>query len=147
MPHSINLITTIAAAFGLALVFGLIAARLKLPPLVGYLIAGILIGPHTPGFVADMELAGQLAEIGVMLLMFGVGLHLSIDDLMSVRKIALPGAIVQIAVATLLGMAVAPPPHVLAPRRRRTALPSAAALSLHENTILLVVCSCPTKQF
>jgi len=107
VPHSINLITTVAAAFGLALVFGLIAARLKLPPLVGYLIAGILIGPHTPGFVADMELAGQLAEIGVMLLMFGVGLHLSIDDLMSVRKIALPGAVVQIAVATLLGMAVA----------------------------------------
>jgi CPA2 family monovalent cation:H+ antiporter-2 len=107
VPHSINLITTIAAAFGLALVFGLIATRLKLPPLVGYLIAGMLIGPHTPGFVADMELAGQLAEIGVMLLMFGVGLHLSIDDLMSVRKIALPGAIVQIAVATLLGMAVA----------------------------------------
>lgn len=107
MPHSINLITTIAAAFGLALVFGLVAARLKLPPLVGYLIAGILIGPHTPGFVADMELAGQLAEIGVMLLMFGVGLHLSIDDLLSVRKIALPGAVVQIAAATLLGMAVA----------------------------------------
>ena len=107
MPHSINLITTIATAFGLALVFGLIAARLKLPPLVGYLIAGMLIGPHTPGFVADMELAGQLAEIGVMLLMFGVGLHLSVDDLLSVRKIALPGAIVQIAVATLLGMAVA----------------------------------------
>ncbi len=107
MPHSINLITTIAAAFGLALVFGLLAARLKLPPLVGYLIAGMLIGPHTPGFVADMELAGQLAEIGVMLLMFGVGLHLSVDDLLSVRKIALPGAVVQIAVATLLGMAVA----------------------------------------
>lgn len=107
MPHSINLITTIAAAFGLALVFGLIAARLKLPPLVGYLIAGMLIGPHTPGFVADMELAGQLAEIGVMLLMFGVGLHLSVDDLLSVRKIALPGAIVQIAAATLLGMLVA----------------------------------------
>jgi CPA2 family monovalent cation:H+ antiporter-2 len=107
VPHSINLITTIAAAFGLALVFGLVAARLKLPPLVGYLIAGILIGPHTPGFVADMELAGQLAEIGVMLLMFGVGLHLSIDDLLSVRKIALPGAVVQIAAATLLGMAVA----------------------------------------
>ena len=107
MPHSINLITTIAAAFGLALVFGLAAARLKLPPLVGYLVAGMLIGPHTPGFVADMELASQLAEIGVMLLMFGVGLHLSVDDLLAVRKIALPGAIVQITVATLLGMAVA----------------------------------------
>lgn len=107
MPHSINLITTLAAAFGLALLFGLGAARLKLPPLVGYLVAGMLIGPHTPGFVADMELASQLAEIGVMLLMFGVGLHLSIDDLLSVRKIALPGAIVQIAVATAMGMGVA----------------------------------------
>ena len=107
MPHSISLITTIAAAFGLALVFGLVAARLKLPPLVGYLIAGTLIGPHTPGFVGDLELAGQLAEIGVMLLMFGVGLHLSVDDLLSVRKIALPGAVVQIAVATAMGMGVA----------------------------------------
>ena len=107
MPHSINLITTIAAAFGLALIFGLAAVRLKLPPLVGYLVAGMLIGPHTPGFVADMELASQLAEIGVMLLMFGVGLHLSVDDLLSVRKIALPGAIAQIAVATALGMGVA----------------------------------------
>ena len=107
MPHSVNLITTIAAAFGLALLFGLGAARLKLPPLVGYLVAGMLIGPHTPGFVADMELAGQLAEIGVMLLMFGVGLHLSVDDLLAVRKIALPGAIVQIAVATAMGMGVA----------------------------------------
>jgi CPA2 family monovalent cation:H+ antiporter-2 len=106
VPHSINLITTIAAAFGLALLFGLGAARLKLPPLVGYLVAGMLIGPHTPGFVADMELAGQLAEIGVMLLMFGVGLHLSFDDLLAVRKIALPGAIVQIAVATVMGMGV-----------------------------------------
>jgi monovalent cation:H+ antiporter-2, CPA2 family len=107
VPHSINLITTIAAAFGLALVFGLAAARLKLPPLVGYLVAGMLIGPHTPGFVADIELAGQLAEIGVMLLMFGVGLHLSVNDLLAVRKIALPGAVVQIAVATALGMGVA----------------------------------------
>ncbi|MBS1219064.1 MAG: sodium:proton antiporter [Proteobacteria bacterium] len=107
MPHSINLITTIAAAFGLALIFGLAAVRLKLPPLVGYLVAGMLIGPNTPGFVADMELASQLAEIGVMLLMFGVGLHLSVDDLLSVRKIALPGAIAQIAVATALGMGVA----------------------------------------
>lgn len=85
---------------------GLIAARLKLPALVGYLIAGILIGPATPGFVADIELSSQLAEIGVMLLMFGVGLHFSLDDLLAVRRIALPGAIVQIVVATLLGMAV-----------------------------------------
>jgi len=92
---------------GLALILGFIAARLKLPPLVGYLIAGIMIGPATPGFVADLELSHQLAEIGVMLLMFGVGLHFSLDELLAVRRIALPGAIVQIAVATLLGMAVA----------------------------------------
>ena len=107
MPHNITLITTVAAAFGLALLFGLAAARLKLPPLVGYLVAGMLIGPHTPGFVADAGLAAQLAEIGVMLLMFGVGLHLSVDDLLTVRKIALPGAVVQIAVATALGTGVA----------------------------------------
>jgi len=107
MPHSVTLISTIAAAFGLALVMGFIAARLKLPPLVGYLIAGVLIGPATPGFVADIELSAQLAEIGVMLLMFGVGLHFSLDDLLAVRRIALPGAIVQIAVATLLGASVA----------------------------------------
>ena len=107
MPHDVNLIATIAAGFGLAMVFGLLAARLRMPPLVGYLLAGIVIGPATPGFVADMGLAGQLAEIGVMLLMFGVGLHFSIDELLSVRKLALPGAVVQIAVATLLGMGLA----------------------------------------
>ena len=106
MPHSVSLITTIAAALGLALVLGFIAARLKLPPLVGYLIAGIILGPATPGFVADIELSSQLAEIGVMLLMFGVGLHFSLNDLLAVRHIALPGAIVQIVVATLLGMGV-----------------------------------------
>ena len=100
MPHELALITTIAAGLGLALVLGLVAARLKLPPLVGYLLAGIVIGPATPGFVADVELAGQLAEIGVMLLMFGVGLHFSLDDLLAVRRIAMPGAIVQIGVAT-----------------------------------------------
>ncbi|MFP5415244.1 MAG: cation:proton antiporter, partial [Gammaproteobacteria bacterium] len=107
MPHSIALITTIAAGLGLALVMGLIAVRLKIPPLVGYLVAGIIVGPYTPGFDADMELAAQLAEIGVMLLMFGVGLHLSLEDLLSVRRIALPGAIVQIGVATLLGVGLA----------------------------------------
>ncbi len=107
MPHEISLITTIAAALGLALILGLLASRLKMPPLVGYLLAGIAIGPATPGFVADVQLAGQLAEIGVMLLMFGVGLHFSLDDLLSVRRIAVPGAIVQIAVATALGMATA----------------------------------------
>jgi len=107
MPHEISLITTIAAGLGLALITGFLAARLKLPPLVGYLIAGIIIGPATPGFVADVQLAGQLAEIGVMLMMFGVGLHFSIEHLMAVRRIAIPGAIVQIAVATVLGAAMA----------------------------------------
>lgn len=106
MPHSVTLITTIAAALGFALILGFIAVRLKLPALVGYLIAGVLIGPATPGFVADLELSRQLAEIGVMLLMFGVGLHFSLDDLLAVRRIALPGAIVQIVIATELGMAV-----------------------------------------
>ena len=107
MPHDISLIATVAAGFGLALVFGFIAARLRMPPLVGYLLAGIVISPATPGFVADVELAGQLAEIGVMLLMFGVGLHFSIEDLLAVRRIALPGAIAQIAVAVALGMGTA----------------------------------------
>jgi len=99
-----SLISTIAVALGLALVLGFAAARLKLPALVGYLLAGVLIGPATPGFVADMHLASQLAEIGVMLLMFGVGLHFSLDDLLAVRRIALPGALVQMGVATGLGL-------------------------------------------
>jgi CPA2 family monovalent cation:H+ antiporter-2 len=107
MHHSATLITTIAAGFGLALILGFVAVRLKLPALVGYLAAGIIIGPGTPGFVADVDIAGQLAEIGVMLLMFGIGLHLSPQELLSVRKIALPGAIVQIAIATALGAGVA----------------------------------------
>jgi monovalent cation:H+ antiporter-2, CPA2 family len=107
MPHSVTLITTIAVSLGLALLMGLLANRLKLPVLVGYLTAGVIIGTHTPGFVADMELSAQLAEIGVILLMFGVGLHFSLEDLLAVRRIALPGAIVQIAVATGLGTAVA----------------------------------------
>jgi CPA2 family monovalent cation:H+ antiporter-2 len=107
MPHSVALITTIAAGLGLSLVLGFIAVRLKLPALVGYLLAGILIGPATPGFVANVDLAGQLAEIGVMLLMFGVGLHFSLDDLLAVRKIALPGACVQIGVATAMGAGLA----------------------------------------
>jgi monovalent cation:H+ antiporter-2, CPA2 family len=106
VPHSVTLISTIAAGLGLALIMGFIAARLKLPVLVGYLTAGMIIGPATPGFVADVELSSQLAEIGVMLLMFGVGLHFSLDDLLAVRRIALPGALVQITVATVLGMAV-----------------------------------------
>jgi len=107
MPHNLSLITTIAAALGCGLLFGYLALRLKLPALVGYLAAGILIGPATPGFVADSVMAGQLAEIGVMLMMFGVGLHFSLDDLWAVRKIALPGAILQIGFATALGMGLA----------------------------------------
>ena len=107
MPHSVTLITTIAASLGLALILGLIADRLKLPALVGYLIAGIMLGPATPGFVADIEMSRQLAEIGVILLMFGVGLHFSLDDLLAVRRIALPGAIAQIGVATAFGAGVA----------------------------------------
>ena len=106
MPHSLNLINTIAAALGLALVLGFLATRVRLPALVGYLLAGVVIGPYTPGFVADAAMASQLAEIGVMLLMFGVGLHFSLGDLLAVRKIAVPGAVVQIMVATALGMAV-----------------------------------------
>ncbi|CAL93529.1 YbaL family putative K(+) efflux transporter [Azoarcus olearius] len=107
MPHDVSLIATLAVGFGLALLLGFIADRLRLPALVGYLLAGILIGPATPGFVADVGIAGQLAEIGVMLLMFGVGLHFSLEDLLAVRRIALPGAVVQMAVATLLGMGMA----------------------------------------
>lgn len=106
MPHDVSLIATIAAGFGLAIVFGMLANAVRMPPLVGYLLAGIVIGPATPGFVADVGLAGQLAEIGVMLLMFGVGLHFSMEDLLSVKRIAVPGAIVQILVAVLLGVFV-----------------------------------------
>jgi K+:H+ antiporter len=107
MPHDITLITTIAAGLGLALVMGFLAIRIGVPPLVGYLVAGIIAGPGTPGFVADVQLTGQLAEIGVMLMMFGVGLHFSIEDLMAVRRVAIPGALVQIAAATALGAATA----------------------------------------
>jgi CPA2 family monovalent cation:H+ antiporter-2 len=104
MPHDTPLIATIVAGLGLAFVFGAIVQRLRLPPLVGYLLAGVAIGPFTPGYVADQALATELAEIGVILLMFGVGLHFSLSDLLSVRAIALPGAIVQISVATLFGL-------------------------------------------
>ena len=107
MSHSVPLIATIAGAFGLALLFGFVAVRLKLPAIVGYLVAGVLVGPYSPGFTADLALTQQLAEIGVMLLMFGVGLHLSLADLLSVKKIALPGAIVQITVASLTGLTLA----------------------------------------
>jgi CPA2 family monovalent cation:H+ antiporter-2 len=107
VTHGVDLLTTIAAALGLALLLGLVAAKLRLSPLVGYLLAGVLLGPGTPGFVADVALADQLAEIGIILLMFGVGLHLSLDDLLSVRRIAAPGALAQMAIATALGVALA----------------------------------------
>jgi CPA2 family monovalent cation:H+ antiporter-2 len=107
MEHDVTLISTVAVGFGLALAFGFVAERLRLPALVGYLVAGIAIGPSTPGFVADVGIAAQLAEIGVMLLMFGVGLHFSLGDLLAVRRIAVPGAVVQMAVATALGAGLA----------------------------------------
>ncbi|MCH7344833.1 Kef family K(+) transporter [Pelomonas sp. CA6] len=107
MDHHIPLITTLAAGFGMALILGFLAERMRVPALVGYLVAGIIIGPGTPGFVADVKLASQLSEIGVMLLMFGVGLHFSLRDLLAVRRIAVPGAVVQMTLATLLGMGVA----------------------------------------
>ncbi len=107
MPHETALIATIAGGFALAFVLGLLAVRLRLPPLVGYLLAGVAVGPFTPGFVADAGLASQLAEIGVILLMFGVGLHFSPGDLLAVRGIAVPGAIGQILAATALGALVA----------------------------------------
>jgi monovalent cation:H+ antiporter-2, CPA2 family len=103
MPHDTTLISTIAAGLGFAFAFGFVAQRLGMPPLVGYLVAGIAVGPFSPGFTADASLAGQLAEIGVILLMFGVGLHFSLGDLLAVRRIAVPGAIGQITVATVLG--------------------------------------------
>ncbi|ENX23637.1 hypothetical protein F892_00237 [Acinetobacter vivianii] len=106
MPHDVDLIILLAVGFGMALIFGYIAARLRLPPLIGYLVAGIIISPNTPGVVGDIQLANQLAELGVMFLMFGVGMHFSLKDLLQVRRIALPGAILQIAVATLLGVGV-----------------------------------------
>jgi CPA2 family monovalent cation:H+ antiporter-2 len=102
--HHTPIIATIAASFVVAFLFGLIANRLKFSPIVGYLLAGIVVGPFTPGFVADTAIAIELAEMGVILLMFGVGLHFSYKDLFAVRKIAIPGAVGQIAVATLMGI-------------------------------------------
>ena len=107
MPHHTSLIAMLVAGFVLAFLLGALAHRFRLSPLVGYLLAGIVVGPFTPGFVGDAEIAPQLAEIGVILLMFGVGLHFSLRDLMSVKNIAIPGAIAQIAVATLLGWGLA----------------------------------------
>ncbi|MFH1600500.1 MAG: YbaL family putative K(+) efflux transporter [Pseudomonadota bacterium] len=107
MPHDTPLIALLAVGLVLAFVLGTLAHRLKLSPIVGYLLAGILVGPFTPGFVADPSLAMELSEIGVILLMFGVGLHFSVEDLLEVKAIAIPGAIVQIATATVLGWGLA----------------------------------------
>jgi monovalent cation:H+ antiporter-2, CPA2 family len=107
MPHDLPLITLMAAAFTAAWVLGLITQKLRLSPIVGYLLAGVVIGPYTPGFVGDVKLATQLAELGVILLMFGVGLHFHLGDLRAVRNVAVPGALGQSLVATLLGAAMA----------------------------------------
>ena len=104
MPHSVSLISTIAVGLGLSLVLGFLATRLRLPALVGYLVTGMICGPFTPGFVADGDIASQFSDIGIMLLMFGVGLHFSFRDLLAVQRIALPGALVQMALASLMGM-------------------------------------------
>ncbi len=106
MPHELDLILTLTGGFTAALAFGFITQRLRLSPIVGYLLAGILVGPFTPGFVADKGLADQLAEIGVILLMFGVGMQFHVRELLAVRKVAVPGALIQIAVATALGVVV-----------------------------------------
>src|SRR5688572_16970650 len=105
--HGYNLILTLTGGLSAALVFGYITQRLGLSPIVGYLIAGTLVGPHTPGFVADAALAEQMAEIGVILLMFGVGLQFHVEELLAVRRVALPGAIAQSVVATALGALLA----------------------------------------
>ena len=105
--HHTPLIALLVAGFVLAFGFGMVAQRLRLSPLVGYLLAGVAVGPFTPGFIGDGTLAPQLAEVGVILLMFGVGIHFSFDDLMKVRRVAVPGAVVQIAAATLMGWGLA----------------------------------------
>ena len=133
MPHDVSLIETVAVGLTFAFVAGFLAVRMRLPPLVGYLVAGIAVGPFTAGFVADAKLAPQLAEIGVILLMFGVGMHFSIGDLWAARRIAIPGAIGQIVVATVPG------------RRRRSPVGLAArgglmfglALSVASTVVLL----------
>jgi monovalent cation:H+ antiporter-2, CPA2 family len=103
MPHDLDLIFTLTGGLAVALALGLVTQRLKMSPIVGYLLAGVVVGPFTPGFVADKPIADQLAEIGVILLMFGVGLHFHLRELLAVRKVAIPGALLQIAAATALG--------------------------------------------
>src|SRR6476661_3122812 len=105
--HDLDLILTLAGGLAAALAFGYATHRLGLSPIVGYLLAGVAVGPHTPGFVADHKMAEQLAEVGVILLMFGVGLQFHVDELLAVKRVAIPGALVQSAVATALGIAIA----------------------------------------
>src|SRR5882672_9544330 len=107
MPHDLDLIVTLTGGLAAAALFGLMTQRLRLSPIVGYLLAGIAVGPFTPGFIAHAQIAEQLAELGVVLLMFGVGLHFHLKELLTVRRIAIPGAVVQIAVACGLGALVA----------------------------------------
>ena len=106
MDHDFSLILTFVGGLTAALLFGLIARKLHLSPLVGYLLAGVVVGPYSPGFVADSHTVEQFAELGVILLMFGVGLHFHLKDLIAVQKVAVPGAVVQISVATVLGVIV-----------------------------------------
>src|SRR5215207_6395835 len=103
MPHNTALIATVAAGLGIAFVFGLLATRLRFPPIVGYLVAGIVVGPFTPGYVADSGIASQLAELGDILLMFGVGLHFSVRDILAIRRIVVPAALAQTTVTTVIG--------------------------------------------
>src|SRR5215831_16876428 len=105
--HSLDLILTLTGGFAAALVFGYLTQRVGLSPIVGYLLAGVAVGPNTPGFIADTNLAEQLAEVGVILLMFGVGLQFHVDELLAVRRVAIPGAVAQSAVATALGAVLA----------------------------------------
>src|SRR6476646_8969708 len=105
--HGYSLILTLAGGLGAALVLGYFTQRLGLSPIVGYLLAGTLVGPHTPGFVVDATLAGELAEVGVILLMFGVGLQFHIEELLAVRRVAIPGAVAQSTVAAILGALLA----------------------------------------
>ena len=104
--HNTSLIATIAAGFTGAWLLGLITQRLGLSPIVGYILAGVIIGPHTPGFVGDLHVAQQLAELGVILLMFGVGLHFQLKELLAVKSVAIPGAVGQSLIATLMAMAI-----------------------------------------
>src|SRR6187549_2469615 len=105
--HELSLILTVTYGLAFALLFGAITHRFGLSPIVGYLLAGIAVGPHTPGFVADKHLADQLAEVGVILLMFGVGLHFHLEDLLAVRRVAVPGAAVQVLITAALGTGAA----------------------------------------